>query len=96
MTRKETLSVLYRFWDVHWRPTYYQQPEHEVERREIENTTHHAIHGEAPLHGSSWLCDVCHLRYADGFLYEDIGGLCEPCRAARAAQPLPVSQELPV
>ncbi len=105
MTQQEALAVLYRFWDVYWQQAtpIEEQSAQKAARRDVENTAYEAllvltdsIHGNASPGGSHYLCDACYMRYADGHLYEDIGGLCELCRAARAAQPIPVSEELSV
>lgn len=94
MTRKEALATLYTFWEAFFRLAG-SFPEMDApavraledERLDIASDAYHAllrltpvIHGKAPRHGSSYLCDVCHARYANGVLVESEGvGMCTAC-----------------
>src|SRR5438105_839158 len=95
MTRKDALATLYTFWESFFKlagqPPQYNTPAStwEEERLVVAGdayqallTLTNAIHGKAPLRGSLFLCDVCHLRYADGELVEEVGGLCAVCHKA--------------
>ena len=104
MTRKEALATLYTFWEAFFRlsgscPLHGVNESVEQARTERASQAYQAlltlttaIHGKAPLDGSTFLCDVCHLRYADGYAYEEFGGLCEPCRAAQTVPPKKVGE----
>jgi hypothetical protein len=96
MTRKEALSTLYTFWEAFFQLAG-DRPQHgvhahtwEEERQAVASQAYRAlltltpgIHGKAPAHGSRYLCDRCHLRYADGEMDEEVGGVCTTCRKAR-------------